>query len=314
MVRKVGLVTLLVVIVGLLSGNIVNAQAKLTPGRYEYTLNIDNLDRHYIVHVPRRVMSPAPVVIVLHGAGGNADNALTQGKWIAKSEKEGFVVVSLDGTRKFVDRAANLLTNPQLWNDGSGRGATARREIDDVGFVNAVIDALIKRGGVDTKHIYVTGFSNGASMTWRVGAELSPRVAAIAPVAGHLWLKDIDLARPISVLFIVGTDDPLNPIDGGPSKDPWTGLNAIKPPMKNSLNAWQKAITCPATPKVSTQNGVTHTVHSGCKGGTEAIYTVVEGMGHTWPGGRSFLPESIIGDATDKIDATDVIWAFFQRH
>jgi polyhydroxybutyrate depolymerase len=311
--RKVGMVTLFIVIVVVLSGNIAAAQARLTPGTFEYMLNIGSMERHYIVHIPRRVASLAPVLIVLHGAGGNADNALAQGKWIAKSEKEGFVAVALDGTRKFENQPANLLTNPPLWNDGSGRGATARREVDDVGFVNAVIDELIRRGGVDSKRIYVTGFSNGASMTWRVGAELSLRVAAIAPVSGHLWLNDLGLDRPISALFIAGTADPLNPINGGPAKDPWTGLNSRKPPMKDSLNAWLKAIACSAAPKVATENGVTQTVYSRCKDGTEVIYYVIEGMGHTWPGGRSFLPESVIGKATDKIDATDVIWAFFQR-
>jgi polyhydroxybutyrate depolymerase len=314
MVRNVGLAAMVMIIVGVLSGSRASAQAKLTPGTFEYTLNIDRLERHYVVHVPRRVAALAPVVIVLHGAGGNADNALAQGKWIAKSEKEGFLAVALDGTRKFAEQPANLLTNPPLWNDGSGRGATARREVDDVGFVNAVIDELIRRGGVDSKRIYVTGFSNGASMTWRVGAELSSRVAAIAPVSGHMWLKDINLDRPISALFIAGTADPLNPIDGGPTKDPWTGQNTPKPPMKDSLSAWLKAIECPAAPKITTENGVTQTVYNKCKNGTEAIYYVIEGMGHTWPGGRSFLPESVIGKATDKMDATDVIWTFFQRH
>ena len=80
---------------------------------------------------------------------------------------------------------AQFLTNPRLWNDGSGRGTIGVEHVDDLGFISAMIDFLEARYSADPARIYCTGFSNGASMTFSVGLNLSDRIAAIAPVAGH---------------------------------------------------------------------------------------------------------------------------------
>src|SRR5262249_32660061 len=154
--------------------------------------------------------------------------------------------------------------------------------------------------------IYVTGFSNGASMTYRVGAELSDQVAAIAPVSGHFWLRDdpsIQLKRPVPLLFIYGTLDPLNPPQGGPARNPWGGGLDMKPPIFESPAAWLKLDHCSAGAIVIyNQNGVTGRAYRGCDQGSEVVVYMVEGMGHVWPGGLNLLPQLIVGPDSDQIN------------
>jgi poly(3-hydroxybutyrate) depolymerase len=86
-----------------------------------------------------------------------------------------------------------------------------------------------------------------------------------------------------------------------------------KPPVRDSILKWAKALGCPATPaSESDANGV-HT-ETYCSSRAEVVYIAVDGLGHTWAGGKSLLPERMVGKTSDKIKATDVIWDFFQKH
>lgn len=65
---------------------------------------------------------------------------------------------------------------------------------------------------------------------------------------------------------------------------------------------------------VSEFNGVRTETYGSCGNGAEVVYITVEGLGHTWAGGRSILPQSMVGMVSDRINATDVIWDFFRKH
>ena len=188
------------------------------------------MTRTFVVHIPPGFDGKAkvPLVIMLHGAGGSGEGAIPQTGWGAKSDREGFIAVFPDGTPPHPALPARFLLNPRLWNDGSGRGAIAVKDVDDLGFISAMIDFLEARYAADPARIYCTGFSNGASMTFSVGLNLSNRIAAIAPVSGHLFYTGKQLAYPVPLLFIIGTKDPLNPIDGGDVKLP-VGRHSISP-------------------------------------------------------------------------------------
>ncbi len=286
-------------------------------GTSQYSIQVGGLKRTYLIHIPRKYAHGMKVaaVMMLHGAGGNAENALEQGKWIEKSEQEGFIAIGLDGTLKDPSKRPNLLTNPRGWNSG-GLGVSdldSRRNVDDVDFVNAVIDKFLQTGMVDRKRIYVTGFSNGAGMTFRVGVELSNRVAAIAPVSNSLLVNAASLKQPVSLILTWGTDDPLNPINGGTVTR--FGKQLVRPSAENSWKTWGKLLNCPPTPKVIyDRQGVEGKALSPCQAGSEALFYTVEGMGHNWPGGRNTLPDKIVGRKSNAIDATDLIWAFFAKH
>jgi polyhydroxybutyrate depolymerase len=107
-----------------------------------------------------------------------------------KSEEAGFLAVFPNAIRPFPSKLVNFRPNPQVWNDGSGRGYSGKRDVDDVGFIDTMIDDLSIWFSVDPQRIYVTGFSNGASMSFRLGVELSESIAGIAPVAGYFWLEN----------------------------------------------------------------------------------------------------------------------------
>src|SRR5258708_37509204 len=134
--------------------------------------------RTFVVHVPVGFdgKSKVPVVFMLHGAGGSGAGAEPQTGWAAKSDREGFIAVFPDGTPVRPALPARFLANPRLWNDGSGRAAGITENVDDVGFVSAMIDYLEARYGADPERIYFPGFSNAASMAFIVGVNLSSRL------------------------------------------------------------------------------------------------------------------------------------------
>ncbi|MDQ7778909.1 MAG: PHB depolymerase family esterase [Planctomycetota bacterium] len=295
---------------------------KIVPGDSAVEIEVKGLKRHYTVHVPTGYdgKTALPVVIMFHGGGGTAAGAMKETGWAEKADKEKFLAVFPEGSRPDPTTPANFRQNPQTWNDGSDRAivGAAGREADDVAFVNALIDDLAARFNVDKDRIYATGFSNGASMTFRVGREIAYRIAAIAPAAGSDWLEKPEAGRAVSLLYITGMEDPLNPIDGGEIK---LGSRSAgkKPPVREFIMRWVKMLKLPEEPRsVCDKDGVKGVAYSRSDdddgGGAEVVFYTVEGMGHTWAGGKSLLPESIVGKTSDKVKATDLIWGFFKKH
>lgn len=292
------------------------------PGDHVLVLKVGGLERQYIVHVPRGYdgKTPVPVVIMFHGAGGTARSAMRQTGWTEKSDEAGFLAVFPEGTSRDPTKAARFKGNPQVWNDGSGRGNAAQRAVDDVGFVNAVIDDLQARFAIEKRRVYVTGFSNGASMAFRLGLELSTRIAAIAPVSGPLWLENPKLKQPVSLIYLMGAEDAFNPLDSREPSNTAQRKQASALQSKRALPGesalkWAKMLDCPLEPKVVyDKEGVKAVSYTPCQENAEVIYYTIGGMGHTWPGGKSRLPEWMVGKTTDKLKGNDIIWEFFQKH
>jgi len=287
---------------------------RLGPGDHSLSLMVGGLERRYLVHGPLRSDGkfPMPVVIMLHGGGGTAETARSSTGWVVKADEAGFIVAFPEATRPDPSWPASFLSNPPIWNDGSGRGHAGKGNVDDSGFIGALIEDLIARFPVDEKRIYVTGFSNGASMAFRAGVELSGRIAAVAPVSGILWLRDSKLERPVPMLYIIGTLDPFNPLEGGDVKTPW-GRTEKKPPIRESILAWAKMLDCSLEPRVvCDRDGVKALSYGPGKGGAVVLFYTIEGMGHAWPGGKQVLSEKIAGKGSDKVKAVDVIWDFFK--
>jgi len=287
-------------------------------GDYTQEIVVNGLKRSYLVHVSVNYNNkkPIPVVIMFHGAGGTGQVAMKETGWDKKADQENFLAVFPDGTRPDPSKRARFRDNPQTWNDGSNRanvGATQRR-IDDIAFVNALIDDLISRFSVDQHRIYATGFSNGSSMAFRVGRELSNRIAAIAPASGSDWLDKPSISRPISLLYITGTADSLNPMNGGEQKLLGRVIGK-KPSVQEQIQKWVEMLGCPRSHQViMDKDGVKGIAYGPCKEGSEVVYYTIEGMGHTWAGGKSVLPAFMVGATSDKINANDIIWEFFQKH
>ena len=250
----------------------------------------------------------APLVVVFHGGGGTAAAALDACRWHEVAQAHGFRLELPEGSRRRPNRPASFLANPQVWNDGSGRWHAGEDDVDDVGFVAALLDHVSARWAVDPQRVYATGFSNGAAMTWRVGAELSERFAAVAPIGGAMRGQFAQPTLPLPLLGIWGADDPINMLEGGrrrggeevpaaaPSYAQWAAWVGAE-------EAWESSEHAP---------GVERRVHRG--GSVDVEWYVVEGLGHVYPGGRTRLPERLVGSASDALDGNALIWSFFAAH
>lgn len=290
-------------------------------GTHVFRLPVNGVQRSYTVYVPRdyKARQALPLVIMLHGGGGTAKAAMEETGWAGKAEKEGFLAVFPEAMARDPSQKSSFVRNPQLWNDGSDRFYSGQQVIDDVAFINALLDDVFSRFAVERDRVYITGFSNGASMSFLAGAKLSKRIAAIAPVAGACWLDEVVLEHPVSMYYMTGLEDPLNIIEGGVprllSGESDRVRGKAKPPVRDSINKWLLALGCPTRPaSISETNGVHIETYGPGRANAEVVYVTVEGLGHTWAGGRSLLPESWVGRTMDRINATDAIWEFFAGH
>ncbi len=176
-----------------------------------HSLEHQKRKRTYRVLIPtgHTKAKPAPLVIAMHGGGGTAEalDRSTRSQFTREADKRGWVVVFPQGIAKG-------------WNDGRtlvSMRDRRRKGVDDVGFVRKLIDRLHATLGIDRRRVYATGISNGGFMSYRLGLELSDRIAAIAPVTANL--QKVHAAKKpkhaVGLLVINGTEDPLVPYNGG---------------------------------------------------------------------------------------------------
>lgn len=285
--------------------------------QYDYagTLLVKGLQRSYIVHLPTSYDKSRqwPLVIALHGGGSEAKTMNPLTNFNTLSDKQGFVVVYPEAYE-------------HNWNDGRDdpQIKSQAENIDDVAFISDLTDQLATDLNINKKMAYATGISNGAIMTERLGCELSDKIAAIAPVAGNIPQKTASIwspSRPVSVLIINGTEDPLVPFEGGDVS--FLSLKRGKViSVADTVEFWVSKNGCPATPKIEqlphiNADDSTSTVvesYSGCRDGSEVMLYKVIGGGHTWPGGPQYMSEKIIGTTSRDFNATEVIWQFFKLH
>jgi polyhydroxybutyrate depolymerase len=278
----------------------------LRPGKV-WTLVAGGRKRSYFVHVPggREPQTPLPVVLALHGATMNGPMMAWFSGLNRKADAAGFLAVYPNGTGKH---------SSFTWNGGNGLPPS--NPVDDVAFIDALLDDLLRAYPVDTRQIYATGMSNGAVMAYRLAAELAGRIAAIAPVAGSVGVEVGRPKRPVSVLHFHGTKDEFIPFPGGRGAKSATGTNHRS--VEESIRAWVKANGCVETPKtdVLSEGGdgmrVTRQTYGAGRDGAEVVLVVIESGGHTWPGQKS--PARMLGPSTLSVSANDLMWEFFQRH
>jgi polyhydroxybutyrate depolymerase len=280
-----------------------------------FTLAEGHLRRRYVVHAPPGVAEgrPLPVVVMLHGAGATAEWTLDETRWGETADREGFLVVLPEATRADPDRPPDFLRNPQVWNSGPPAVPQGQPGADDVGFIDHVLDDLARRFPVDARRVHLSGFSNGAAMVFRLGAERAARFAALAPVAGHCRVEEPRPEPPRPTLYLVGTNDPLVPLEGGPMVSPWGGSEE-RPPVAHTLCRWAAALGCPPAPVRRGEDGVQVEEYPPGAAGAALTAYFIDGLGHHWPGGRGLLNRRLAGPTSDRVRANEVLWEFFRPH
>lgn len=287
-------------------------------GDHKRSLDVGGVRREYLLHVPadwdgRQAL---PLVISFHGGGGSAKLSALATGWSDKADTERFFVVYPEGVRPHPDRPATFLRNPPFWNVGAGIGYAEEVDMDDDAFIGKLLAELLNSLPVDRLRIYTTGFSNGASMAMRAALRFPDHVAAVGAVAGHLWRREPhkDLNHLISLMFIVGDRDPLNPLSGGGVISPW-GKRLQRPPVARTPETWAEWLGCASEPLIlPAADGIQRLRYGPNRSGAEVDFLTIADAGHVWPGGPDILLEKIAGKRTDRIRATDVIWEFFTRH
>jgi polyhydroxybutyrate depolymerase len=276
----------------------------------EREITVDGRQRQYRLFVPEAARPGMPIVLCLHGGGGNARQMERYTQFNDLAEREGFVVVypeSIGGH----------------WNDGRGVAVirAQRENIDDVKFLRAVLDDVAREHNVDRSRVFATGISNGAMMSHRLAAEAADVIAAIAPVVGGMpraLAEKFHPALPVSVLIIQGDADPIVPFGGGEvtvGRSKRGELLSTADTVaryvarnENPSGAISSTIDADAGDGTSVE---VRRYPDGADGAKTELY-VVRGGGHAWPGRSQYLPKATIGPASQDFSATQVIWSFFQ--
>ena len=274
----------------------------------DFTILHEGLEREYRVHLPPAYdgSSKTPVVIFIHGSGGDIRSASRDGL-DTYSDELGFILVT--------PVATNALEGPlgSRWNGGEWSGGQCCGSADDVGFISRMIGELQQNFTVDEKRIYVTGISNGGLMTNRLACELSDKIAAVAVVAPPAITESCSPSRPVPVMIIYGTEDPANPLDGSPPRGIFALVDYDRMLPQDVVNSWVRIDGCsPDSTSITKVGGVTFTTYEG-ENGTEVLFCLVEGMGHTWPSGMQYFSARVVGEVSNELSMVD-IWTFFQKH
>jgi polyhydroxybutyrate depolymerase len=308
MIRALLLTTLLLPLLAHADANCTSSIAKT--GWQDFTVQSGGRDRKVPLYVPASAVGRAhlPLVIDLHGSGGNGRQQAANSGLSRQADAHGFLLANPDGG--IADPR-----NPQqgfFWNIPGvpliGGAATPADAPDDVQFVRDLIGRIGATACIDSHRVYVTGFSGGARMTSLLACELSDRIAAAAPVAGlragvpraddHAKPAPQSCAprRPVPLITFHGVNDPTNRYLGD-GETRW-GYG-----VPTALDRWVQLDGCAATASEERiSEHVTRIRYGGCRAGAELILyrtdaPVADGGGHIWPK-----------------DASALIWEFFARH
>lgn len=286
----------------------------VAPGEERITTTASGEERSYFRHVPpaHDGTTPIPLVVDFHGYGEGAQVHVRMSELGAFGDEQGFATVT-----------------PQ------SPGAVARWDTQlgsaDVDAVGDLLDEVEAVLCIDTARVFVTGLSNGATMTSAVACAYADRVAAVAPVAGIQNPKGCDPDRPVPIVAFHGTDDPYIGFDGtlgdaalalpAPDgsgrtlRDLGVGKDVLGPSIPEVVEAWAKRNGCRTKPRERSVADDVTLVTFPCKAAREVELYRVEGGGHSWPGSEfSRAIEAVVGYTTFSISANEIMWEFFQAH
>jgi len=260
----------------------------------------DGMQREYIMYIPANYTGSTafPVVLNFHGYGSSATQQMWYGDFRPIADTADFLVVHPQGS---------LFNGITHWNVG---GWTVGSTVDDVGFIDALLDTVSSGYNIDSTRVYATGMSNGGFMSFLLAGQLSEKIAAIASVAGSMTPETFNNSNPVHptpILQFHGTADGVVPYNGAI----WTL------PVADALQYWVDYNQCNTFPSITQLpdidpndgSTVEHIVYSGGNNEVNVEHFKVIGGEHTWPG-------SDFGGAGTNydIDASAEIWKFFSRY
>ena len=204
-------------------------------------------------------------------------------------------IMDMSGFAKVADEKRFIIAAP---NYEKGAIINYAQTFDIVKFSKEFIREISTIVAIDKKRIYAAGYSRGGFVCGRLASELSTEIAAAGMVAG-LYHPMKSPPRAVSIIAFHGTED--KKVSHSDSVVPhWVENNECK--------------GTPITRKIS--EDVTQTTYGSCKDNSEVLFFRVNKSGHTWPGGprADSLEEKGLGKTNKDINATNLIWSFFEAH
>jgi polyhydroxybutyrate depolymerase len=272
--------------------------------RFEATIDVGGRTRNYVINLPpayhRDKAQRFALVLALHGTAGSAQQMEQTYGLNEKGAEAGFIVVYPEGIR------GKGALGIRSWNAGRCCDEAMESNVDDVGFISAVIDRMIIDFRADPKRVYVTGMSNGGMMAYRLACELFQKIVAIAPVSSTMMVRNCEPGRAVPVLHMHSLLDTKVPYGGG------VGIGGyFFTPVDSALNVFAINGNCAETP-VKIDNGrYIQSRWSDCNENVSVENYITYDGGHSWPGGTQ--PAAWADLPSVHIKANDLLWEFFQR-
>ena len=283
-------------------------------------IKVGNDLREYYLQKPGFTTSKLPAILIFHGGGGNAKR-----------------MINFAGFDKFISKYQFVAVYPNAinkhWNDGrkSEYFAEQDKKINDVAFINKLIDELVAEHNIDPEMIFAAGISNGGMFSQYLGLKLNKKLKGIATLCSQMPKPVYENAKNIGaldVMMINGIDDPMVPYAGGevkvelfPRLSRWMKKKAKSRgevvSTSDTINFWLKANKLDGKPIFSKLKDIDK--KDGCKvekrfwesDGSRVVLITVKGGGHTWPGRAQYLPKRIVGNTCNDFKATEEIVRFF---
>lgn len=272
------------------------------------TLRHGGRDRHYLLHLPPNGALPgqlgAPLLVALHGGGGTAEQFRGTSGLVAACQRAGFAVAFADGTGPLKGRL-------QTWNSGGIDVYAVEHDIDDTGFLKALVADVQRRVAIDPQRVFAVGHSNGGMMCHRLAREAADVFTGIAVVAGAMNFTNADSAQPIATLLIHGTADDHVRIDGGaPRAAIGKAGERVDASLQQAIDYYVERNGLGGYPSHQ-QQGKVRIDDYAAKSGVAAPLRVItlEGGGHAWPGAAART--TVLADTPFPFDAAQAVVAFF---
>jgi polyhydroxybutyrate depolymerase len=267
-----------------------HADTGFPDGTSVHTMAFGGLNRSYRVHKPVGLAGPAPLVVMLHGAFGDGEQAESDYGWDPLADSAKFVVAYPDGVGA-------------TWNGHGCCGKAERENIDDVRFITTMVGQISAGLPIDKSRVYAAGISNGGIMSYALACN-SDMFAAIGPDSATM-LDACTAPHPTSVIHIHGTSDRLVPYTGG------QGASTVNGPSIPDVNAFWRNVDRCGPPDISTNAPIT-TSTAACADNRSVELITIAGGRHQWPGGTTFLERT--SPTSHALNATQIIWQFFATH
>jgi len=261
------------------------------------TISHNGVEREYLIHVPPSYQKnkSVPLLLSFHGYTNSANELMETAQFNTLADKNDFIVIYPQG---LIYKSCCTFWNADGFFDDS--------IVDDIGFVDKLIDNIADKYNIDTNRIYSTGFSNGAFMSFDLACKLSTKIAAIASVGGSMTSNMYNSCNPshqIPILMFHGTKD---------ENVPWEGMDDLMIPQDTLISYWSKFnktnadVVQTQIKDLNKKDNITvkkHSYKNGLNGSEVILYKVTNGK-HKW----------YEADKNENINTSEIIWDFLSQY